>query len=115
VEDIGAIVAHQFADPFRNIGTTIEIASDALSGNDIAAKFSRVTARHIPYIQIPAEAAAENPLIARLLQAMTEGKLTGHAEISSLRVLHPGLQTFDQWLAAGYTEAITKLLPPAQS
>jgi hypothetical protein len=96
----------------RPKGITIDIASDALSGNDIAAKISQVTARQVPYMQIPAAAAAQNSMIARLLQAMIDGKLTGQADIPSLRTLHPGLLTFDRWLAAGQAEAIAKLLPP---
>jgi uncharacterized protein YbjT (DUF2867 family) len=112
VQDIGAIVTKLFADPSQHLGITIDIASDALSGNDIAAKISQATSRQVPYMQIPAEAAAKNPMIARLLQAMTDGKLAGQADIPFLRELHPGLLTFDQWLAAGHAEAIAKLLPP---
>jgi hypothetical protein len=66
----------------------------------------------VPYMQIPAAAAAQNPMIARLLQAMIDGKLAGQADIPSLRTLHPGLLTFDRWLADGQAEAIAKLLPP---
>jgi uncharacterized protein YbjT (DUF2867 family) len=112
VQDIGAIVAKLLVDPSRDLGITIDIASDALSGNDIAAKISQVTARQVQYMQIPAEAAAQNPMLARLLQAMSDGKLAGHADIPSLRALHPGLLTFDGWLAAGHAAAISKLLPP---
>jgi uncharacterized protein YbjT (DUF2867 family) len=112
VQDIGAIAAKLLVDPSQYLGITIDIASDALSGNDIAAKISQVTARQVPYMQIPAAAAAQNSMIARLLQAMIDGKLTGQADIPSLRTLHPGLLTFDRWLAAGQAEAIAKLLPP---
>jgi uncharacterized protein YbjT (DUF2867 family) len=112
VQDIGAIVAKLLVDPSRYLGVTIDIASDALSGNDIAAKISQATARQVPYMQVSAEAAAKNPMIARLLQAMTDGKLAGQADIPSLRVLHPGLLTFDRWLAAGHAAAIAQLLPP---
>jgi uncharacterized protein YbjT (DUF2867 family) len=115
VRDIGAIAAKLLVDPSRPTGTTINIASDALSGNDIAAKISQATARQLPYMQVPAEAAARNPMLARLLQAMSEGKLAGQADIPSLRALHPGLLTFDRWLAAGYAEAIAKLLPLPQA
>jgi uncharacterized protein YbjT (DUF2867 family) len=112
VRDIGAIAAKLLVDSSRPTGTTIDIASDALSGNDIAAKISQATARQVPYMQVPAEAAARNPMLARLLQAMSEGKLAGQADIPSLRALHPGLLTFDRWLAAGHAAAIAKLLPP---
>jgi uncharacterized protein YbjT (DUF2867 family) len=112
VRDIGAIAAKLLVDPSRHLGVTIDIASDALSGNDIAAKISQATARQVPYMQVSAEAAAKNPMIARLLQAMTDGKLAGQADIPSLRALHPDLLTFDRWLAAGHAAAIAKLLPP---
>jgi uncharacterized protein YbjT (DUF2867 family) len=112
VQDIGAIAAKLLVDPSRHLGTTIDIASDALSGNDIAAKISQATARQVPYMQVSVEAAAQNPMLARLLQAMSDGKLAGQADIPSLRALHPGLLTFDRWLAAGHAAAIAKLLPP---
>jgi uncharacterized protein YbjT (DUF2867 family) len=112
VRDIGAIVAKLLVDPSHHLGVTIDIASDALSGNDIAAKISQATARQVPYMQVPAEAAAQNPMLARLLQAMSDGKLAGQADIPSLRALHPGLLTFDRWLAAGHAAVIAKLLPP---
>lgn len=115
VQDIGAIVAKLLIDPSHHLGITIDIASDALSGNEIAAKISQATARQVLYRQFPAEAAAQNPMLTRILQAMIDGKLAGHADIPSLRVLHPGLLTFDQWLAAGHAEAIAKLLPPPQA
>jgi uncharacterized protein YbjT (DUF2867 family) len=111
VRDIGAIAAKLLVDPSRPTGTT----SDALSDNDIAVKISQATARQVPYMQVPAEAAARNPMLARLLQAMSDGKLAGQADIPSLRALHPGLLTFDRWLAAGHAEAIAKLLPPPQA
>jgi uncharacterized protein YbjT (DUF2867 family) len=114
VRDIGAIAAKLLVDPSR-LGITIDIASDALSGNDIAAKISQAIARQVTYMQVPAEAAAQNPMLARLLQAMSDGKLAGQADIPSLRILHPGLLTFDRWLAAGHAAAIAKLLPPPQA
>lgn len=112
VQDLGAIVAKLLADPSHHLGITIDIASDALSGNDIAAKIGQATARQVPYMQVPAESAAQNPMLARLLQAMSDGKLAGQADIPSLRALHPGLLTFERWLAAGHAAAIAKLLPP---
>ncbi|ATB39955.1 NmrA family protein [Cystobacter fuscus] len=115
VQDVGAIAAKLLVDPTPSLGRTLDIASDALSGNDIAAKISRATGRHVPYQQIPAEAAAQSPMLARLLQAMTHGKLTGHADLPALRALYPGLLTFEQWLAAGYAGDIMKVLPPTQA
>jgi uncharacterized protein YbjT (DUF2867 family) len=115
VRDIGAIAAKLLVDPSRHLGITIDIASDALSGNDIAAKISQATARQVPYMQVSAEAAVQNPMLARLLQATIDGKLTGQADIPSLRALHPGLLTFDRWLATDRAAAIVKLLPPPQA
>ena len=111
VRDIGAIVAAIFATPAGYLGRTIDIASDTLSGNAIAAQISRATGQQVPYQQVSAEAAAQSPLLTRLLRAMSEGKLTGQADLPSLRALHPGLLTFEQWLAAGHAEAIARILP----
>lgn len=115
VQDIGAIAAKLLVDSAHHLGITIDIAGDALSGNDIAAKISQATAQQAPYTQVPAEAAAQNPMLARLLQAMIDGKLAGQADLPLLRALHPGLLSFDQWLAAGHAEAIANLLPPPQT
>ncbi|TBW37423.1 NmrA/HSCARG family protein [Siculibacillus lacustris] len=111
VADIGAIAAKLLPDPTHPLGVTMDIAGDALSGNDIAAAISRATGRQVPYLQIPIEAAAQNPMLARLLEAMSNGKLDGRADLPSLRASHPGLLSFDQWLAAGHAEEIRKLLP----
>ncbi|MGI4859764.1 MAG: NmrA family NAD(P)-binding protein, partial [Janthinobacterium lividum] len=41
VRNIGAIAAQLLADSSRYLGLTLDIASDALSGNDVVAKISR--------------------------------------------------------------------------
>ena len=111
VQDIGALAAKLLVPPSRPQGMTIDIASDALSGHDIAAKISRATGRHVPYVQIVADTAGGNPMIANLARAIAGGKLDGHADLVALRALHPDLLTFDRWLAAGHADAIRELLP----
>ena len=111
VRDIGFIAARLFAATSRPEGQTMDIAGDALSGNEIAAKISRATDRDVPYLQIANEVARQNPLLERLLAASTTGELDGHADMAALRALHPGLHTFDQWLEAGHAEQVNRLLP----
>ena len=111
VQDIGFLAARLLVDPSGFLGATLDIASDALSGNAIAARISQATGRDVPYRQFSTEAVAGSPMLARLREAMTGGKLDGHADLVALRSLHPGLLTFEQWLAAGHAAEIASLLP----
>jgi len=53
VADIGAVAVRVLEDSSRFAGRRIEIASDELTGNDVAAILSRVTSHPVTYKQIP--------------------------------------------------------------
>ncbi|MDY7231902.1 NmrA/HSCARG family protein [Hyalangium rubrum] len=97
VDDIGRFVALAFSDPETYVGKSIELAGDSLSGVQLAEAISRATNRSIPYVQIPGEILRQNPSLERLAVFASEDG--GKADIAALRKLHPGLLTFDEWLA----------------
>lgn len=113
VHDIGVFAARAFADPARYVGATLELAGDALSWRTLADKISRATGRTVTYESFPSAVTAANPLFARIVRLVDEGKLVGRADLTALRALHPELLTVDAWLAAGGADAIAALLPRA--
>jgi uncharacterized protein YbjT (DUF2867 family) len=53
VADIGAVAVRVLEDAGRFTGKRFDLASDALTGNDIVAILSRVTGRPFAYYQVP--------------------------------------------------------------
>ncbi|WP_194834708.1 NmrA family NAD(P)-binding protein [Nocardia sp. XZ_19_369] len=108
--DIADIAALAFADPDRFHGRTLELAGDALTPPDAAAAIAAATGHPVRYQELDESAAAElGEMIAdtwRLVRA------TGgwHADIAATREIHPGLRTFDTWLAETGAAQIKSLL-----
>ncbi|RYX81691.1 NmrA/HSCARG family protein [bacterium] len=98
VEDIGKIVAAIFAAPEKYANHTLDISSDAVSGAEIAEKFTRAAGRPINYQRFPDALLETNPFLKALTKVVDEGRLTGNADIPTLRQQIPGLLTMDQWL-----------------
>lgn len=99
VDDIGRIVAAILAEPERFAGQTLEIAGDAITGDDLTAKFSNAADRPIAYRRFAAEVLADNPFLASLAVLVDDGRLAGRANLDELRGIVPDLLTFDTWLA----------------
>ena len=98
VEDIGKIVAGVFAEPDLYAGKTFEIASDAVTGTELAEKLSRAAGRPIAYHRFPEELLQDNGLLGTLAGLVDDGRLAGNADLADLRLRFQGLLTFDQWL-----------------
>lgn len=98
VEDIGSIVTAIFADPARFGGLTLEIAGDALTGDDLGSALSEATGRPIAYARFADDVLEANPFLARLTALLDEGRLAGQANLHTLRAIHPGLRSFRSWL-----------------
>lgn len=109
VEDIGRIVARIFADRAAYRGRTFEIAGDRVTGDDLAAKFTRAAGRAVAYRRFPDSVLAGNELLRKLAGLVDEGPLAGAADLDALRRMHPGLLTFDAWLR-GPGRAATRAL-----
>jgi uncharacterized protein YbjT (DUF2867 family) len=98
VEDIGKIVAAAFNDPARFGGKAFEIASDAVTGNDLEALFSEMAGRPIPYARFPDEILAANSFLQKLAALVDDGRLAGNADLDALRQVNPELWSFKAWL-----------------
>jgi uncharacterized protein YbjT (DUF2867 family) len=113
VEDIGGIVALEFARPEESIGQAVEIAGDELTGPQMAEALSRVIGRAVTFVQMPLD---------ELLRASVEyGQMfdwfNSHgyqADIELLRTVYPPLLRFEDWLAkAGWREMFAPALSGA--
>jgi uncharacterized protein YbjT (DUF2867 family) len=98
LDDIGAFVALAFSDPAEYVDKAIAIAGDALPPPQTAAALSRVTGRHVPYVQIPIEVVrAQSEDYADAVDFLNNKGGYG-ADIPAVRMLHPGLMDFGTWL-----------------
>ncbi|MER7080927.1 Uncharacterized conserved protein YbjT, contains NAD(P)-binding and DUF2867 domains [Saccharopolyspora kobensis] len=99
LEDIGAFAALAFEDPDAYIGEAVEIAGDSLTPPQIAAALSRAAGREFRHVEMPLEPLRDqNPVLYRAYKAMNELDLT-EVDVPALRKIHPGLLTFEAWLA----------------
>lgn len=99
VPDIGRIVAALFADPARFSGRIVPIASDAVTGEQLAAAITRAAGRPIAYQRFSDAVLAENALLGGAAMLMDDGRLAGDADLDTLRALVPELYDFDAWLS----------------
>ncbi|WP_149260444.1 NmrA family NAD(P)-binding protein [Actinomadura sp. K4S16] len=98
LEDVAEFAALAFADPARFAGRTLELAGDEPTPVEAAAAISEATGVPVRYRQLTdGEAAAINPEIAATRKRWQDGD-RWHADIEALRVIHPGLRTFTDWL-----------------
>lgn len=99
VQDIGKFVAAIFADTERFGGRTLDIASDTVSGDDLATLFSQAAGRPIAYARFSDSVLAADPFLGKLTQLLDTGHLAGKADLDALRLIVPDLQTLSSWLA----------------
>lgn len=108
VEDIAGFAALAFDQPDRFAGRTLELAGDAPTPAEAVAAIGEATGTVIRYEQIShAEATALGPEIAQARERWAAGS-RWHADIEALRVIHPGLRTFADWLAESGTSLLRK-------
>jgi uncharacterized protein YbjT (DUF2867 family) len=104
--DIAEFAALAFADPARFAGRTLELAGDQPTPVEAAAAISAATGVPVRYEQLTDDqAAALSPNIADTKARWQAGQ-RWHADIEALRVIHPGLRTFADWLAEGGAAAL---------
>lgn len=109
-QDIGKIVASIFGDPAKFAGQTLEIAGDAVTGAELAEKFSRAAGRPVVYQRFPDSLLHDNAFLGGLAALVDEGRLAGNADLNALRADFPGLLTLDDWLAgAGKTALLAAI------
>jgi uncharacterized protein YbjT (DUF2867 family) len=99
VDDIGHFTAMVFERPGEFVGTAFELASDELTGPELAATFSRVMGRPVRFTGDPAYIAEIRKFsedFARMYEWINEDGF--NAFVPGLRALHPGLCTFESFL-----------------
>ncbi|MDA3630986.1 NmrA/HSCARG family protein [Saccharopolyspora sp. WRP15-2] len=97
--DIGTFAALAFENPDEHIGGALQIAGDALTPPQITAGLSRAMGRELRHVEMPLEPLREqNPVLYHAYKALNALDLTA-VDIPALREIHPGLLTFDSWLA----------------
>jgi uncharacterized protein YbjT (DUF2867 family) len=113
LEDIAEFAALAFADPVRYAGRTLELAGDEPTPVEAAAAISEATGVPVRYEELTDdEAAAAGPHVAETRKRWHAGH-RWHADIEALRVIHPGLRTFADWLAESGADALrAKLTTP---
>ncbi|MEO6331747.1 MAG: NmrA/HSCARG family protein [Gemmatimonadaceae bacterium] len=105
-EDIGKSAYAIFKKgPSATAGKRIGIASEHLSGEEIAAKFSKALGQQVVYSPVPFDVyrglgfpGADD--LGNMFQfyAEFEEQLANARDVTKTRALNPELQTFDQWL-----------------
>jgi uncharacterized protein YbjT (DUF2867 family) len=105
-DDIGKCALGIFKHGTELAGKRIGIASDHLTGNEIAGKFSKALGRPVRYNPIPFDAFRKSgmPLaeeVGNMFQFYVdfEDDVLGTRDIARSRELDPELQSFDEWLS----------------
>ncbi|WP_307874566.1 NmrA family NAD(P)-binding protein [Frankia nepalensis] len=116
VDDIGAFAASAFADPARYLGRALAIAGDALRPGQTAQALSLATGRDIRYAHVPSDIVrGQNEDVADVADFLNNHGGYG-ADLAAARALHPGLMSFQTWLAGpGRTKLATLLETHAHS
>lgn len=99
VRDIGLCVAAIFADPARFAGSTLELAGDIVTGQDLATLFSDAAGYTITYSRFPDEVLAANPFLSKLTAMLDRAQPLDEAALQELRRINPEMQSMRAWLA----------------
>lgn len=99
VTDIGAFAADAFEHPARWRGRTLTLAGDELTMPQVAEHFADKLGRRVSYEQVPLEDFRRTqPERALMFEWLTRHNFG--ADLRQLRLLHPQLLTFAQWLSS---------------
>jgi uncharacterized protein YbjT (DUF2867 family) len=110
LEDIAEFATMAFTQPDRFAGRILELAGDQPTPVEAAKAITEATGIQVRYQELTdAEAAAMGPHITEIRDGWREGN-RWHADIEALRVIHPGLRTFRDWLEESGAEKLSALL-----
>ncbi len=96
-DDIGAFAELVFSNPQDYLGKTHELAGDELTEPQITTTFTKVIGRPVQLAQpsLPEGATPAHEQMAMFQFFNSQGY---DADIPSLRLIYPGLRTFEGWL-----------------
>lgn len=103
-EDIGRTAYGIFQRGTEFIGKTVSIAGEHLTGDEMAAAFSKVLGEEVTYTAVPVEVVRAQSFpgadeLASTFQYYIEApEFVAARDLAFVRSLNPGLQTFDEWL-----------------
>jgi uncharacterized protein YbjT (DUF2867 family) len=106
VGDIGRCVYNILRNREKYVGKTVGIAGDHLTGEQMAAALTRALGRKVRYDAVTPDAyrrlgfpGAED--LGNMFQFKRdyESAFCGARDLEAARLLHPGMKTFDDWLA----------------
>jgi uncharacterized protein YbjT (DUF2867 family) len=110
LEDIAEFATMAFAHPDRFAGRILELAGDQPTPIEAAKAITEATGIQVRYQELTdEESVALGPHISEIRDSWREGK-RWHADIEALRVIHPGLRTFRDWLDESGAEKLRTLL-----
>jgi uncharacterized protein YbjT (DUF2867 family) len=110
-EDIGGAAYGIFKGGPSFIGSTVSIAGEHLTGEQMAASFTKAIGEEVSFNAVPADVyrsfgfpGADD--LGNMFQFTTdfEEQYCGVRDIGATRELTPGLKSFDQWLAANASQ-----------
>ena len=104
LDDIAWFTKLMLDEPAAWVGRTLRVVGEGVTGEKIAATFEAVTGLPAEYRNVPLEAIRTampdtGHDVAAMAEFFQKYDVMGRArDITALRRLHPGLQTFRQWL-----------------
>lgn len=104
IADVAAFTALALGDPTRYLGKALELAGDELTVGQVLATIGRASGRH------DVQAWARKASSSRDASESPIRYGGWQTDIRSLRSLHPGLMTFESWLASGGSALIDEML-----
>lgn len=113
VDDIGAIVAIVFSSRSKYLGKTLEIAGDELTESEQTETLAKVIGRPVELVRPQAKRADLNSPEQEAMARFYNGEAYA-ADIPSLRKVHPGLLTFEQYLRGAGWENLPELPTTAE-
>lgn len=97
--DIARFVAAVFNDRDRFAGQVVPLASDRLTGLDLAAALTQVSGRPISYSRLPDAVLSANADLAHMAESLKWGPLSQRIDLDLMRAINPDLTSFRTWLA----------------
>lgn len=99
LHDLGRINAHILCNPECYTGMTLELAGQALTGEDLERNFSDAAGQLINYCRFPDALLEQNAFLHHLTLLVDKGIVTGSADIPALEKEFGTMMTMVQWLA----------------